>query len=216
MFITHIGHSCVLVESAGARVLVDPGVFSHGFEELTGLDAIVVTHAHVDHYDAERLPALLDANDGVRLVAEPEVATELVRVGLDAAPLHPGESTTLGGLELTAVGGVHALIHEEIPRIGNIGVLLSGEGEPSFFHPGDSYETLPDGVDVLGVPLSAPWTALRETVEFVRGVAPRIAVPIHDGTLSAPGRTIYLRNLTNLTPDVSLRDLSGAGRVEVS
>ena len=37
MDITHLGHSCLLVESAGTRVLLDPGTFSHGFEELTGL-----------------------------------------------------------------------------------------------------------------------------------------------------------------------------------
>jgi L-ascorbate metabolism protein UlaG (beta-lactamase superfamily) len=217
MFITHIGHSCVLVESAGVRVLIDPGTFSHGFEELTGLDAIVVTHAHPDHYDAERLPALLDANDGVRLVAEPEVAAELEHVGLDAAPLHPGGSTALGGLQITAVGGVHALIHEDVPRIGNIGVTFSAEGEPTFFHPGDSYDAVPAGVDVLAFPLSAPWAALRETVDFVRAVSPRIAVPIHDATVSGVGRGLYLRNVGNLAPEATrTQDLAGAGRTELS
>jgi L-ascorbate metabolism protein UlaG (beta-lactamase superfamily) len=212
MLITHIGHSCVLLETAGARVLLDPGAFTHGFEELTDLDAVLITHAHVDHYDAERLPALLDANDGVRLIAEPEVSAELKRVGLDADPLHPGESTGVADLTVTAAGGVHALIHEDIPRIGNVGLLFSADGEPTFFHPGDSYESVPGGVDVLGLPLSAPWTALRDTVEFLRAVAPKVAVPIHDATVSAVGRAIYLRNLAVLAPEgTQLRDLAGAG-----
>ena len=217
MLITHIGHSCVLLETGGARVLLDPGSLSHGFEELTGLDAVLVTHAHLDHYDAERLPVLLEANDGARLIAEPEVAAELTRVGLETAPLHPGESTSISDLTVTAVGGLHALIHEDLPRIGNVGLMFSGDGEPTFFHPGDSYETVPDGVDILGVPLSAPWAALRDTVSFLRAVAPRVAFPIHDATVSTIGRGLYLRNLGALSPDrTELRDLAGAGATSLT
>jgi L-ascorbate metabolism protein UlaG (beta-lactamase superfamily) len=212
MFITHIGHSCLLIETGGARVLVDPGMFTRGFEELSGLDAVLITHAHLDHYDAERLPLVLEANDGAQLIAEPEVSAELKRIGLDVTPLHPGESAAVGELTVTAAGGVHALIHEDLPRIGNVGLLFAAEGEPTFFHPGDSYAAIPAGVDVLGVPLSAPWTALKETIAFVRAVAPKIAIPIHDGTLSAPGRAVYLRHLDSLSPEsTELRDLAGAG-----
>lgn len=217
MQLTHLGHACLLLETGGVRVLIDPGTFAHGFEELSGLDAVLITHAHPDHYDAERLPTLLEANDGARLVAEPEVAVELNRVGLEASPLHPGEAVTMGPLTVTASGGLHAVIHDDIPRIGNVGLLFAADGEPTFFHPGDSYESLPPGVDVLGVPLSAPWAALKETVEFVRAVAPRVAVPIHDGTLSAAGRGVYLRNLGLLAPEKSeVRDLAGAGAVAFS
>jgi len=212
MLITHVGHACLLLEAAGARVLVDPGAFTHGFEELTDLDAVLITHAHPDHYDAERLPVLLEANDGARLIAEPEVAAELRRVGLDAAPLHPGESTTLGDLTVSAVGGLHALIHEDVPQIGNVGLVLRADGEPTFFHPGDSYGSVPAGIDVLGIPLSAPWAALRDTVTFLRAVAPRVAFPIHDATVSTIGRGLYLRNLGSLGPEATqLRDLAGAG-----
>src|SRR5689334_19947363 len=71
MRITHLGHACLLVESDDVRVLVDPGTFSRGFEQLTDLDAIVVTHQHPDHVDVERLPQLLEANDAALLLAEP-------------------------------------------------------------------------------------------------------------------------------------------------
>ena len=217
MRLTHIGHACLLLEVDGVRVLIDPGAFTHGFEELTGLDAVLVTHAHIDHYDTERLPTLLEANDGARLIAEPEVAVELNRVGLEATPLHPGESTAIGGLTVTATGGLHAVIHDDIPRIGNVGLVVTADGEPTFFHPGDSYESAPPGIDVLGVPLSAPWAALKETVEFVRAVAPRIAVPIHDGLLNPTGRGVYLRNLGLLGPErTEVRDLAGAGAAGLS
>lgn len=214
MRLTHIGHACLLLETGGVRVLIDPGTFTHGFEELTGLDAVLITHAHPDHYDAERLPTLLEANDGARLLAEPEVAVELRRVGLEASALHPGESAEVGTLTVTASGGLHAVIHDDIPRIGNVGMLFAADGEPTFFHPGDSYESLPESVDVLGVPLAAPWAALKETVDFVRAIAPRVIMPIHDAIVSPIGRGVYLRNLGLLAPEkTELRDLAGAGAV---
>jgi L-ascorbate metabolism protein UlaG (beta-lactamase superfamily) len=201
--LTRYGHSCLLVEAAGARILVDPGAFSHGFEELTGLDAVLVTHQHPDHIDAERLPLLLEANDGARLVAEPEIAAQLRESGFDATALHPGESVSLAGATVTGAGGEHAEIHADIPLVGNVGMLVSGEGEPTLFHPGDSYGATPDGVDVLAIPLTAPWARVGMTVDFARAVGAPALVPIHDAVVSPEGRGIYVRVLSGLLPEAS-------------
>ncbi|WP_245885307.1 MBL fold metallo-hydrolase [Kineococcus rhizosphaerae] len=209
MRVTHFGHSCLLVETGAARVLLDPGTLSHGFEELEGLDAILVTHSHPDHVDLERLPTLLEANDGVLLRAEPATAASLAESGLDAAPVHPGESFPVAGATVTAAGGRHAVIHADVPRIGNVGLLVSAEGEPTLFHPGDSYEAVPGGVDVLAVPVNAPWAALKETVDFVRAVGAPVGVPIHDGLLAAPGRAIYGNQVRSLG-GLDLREFDGA------
>jgi L-ascorbate metabolism protein UlaG (beta-lactamase superfamily) len=216
MRITHVGHACVLVETAGARVLLDPGTFATGWWTLTDLDAVLVTHAHPDHVDEERLPLLLEANPSVRLLAEPELAAEMGKVGWDAGALHPGEEVEVAGVGLRAVGGQHAVIHEEIPRIGNVGFVLSGAGEPVLFHPGDSYDTAPDGVDVLALPLSAPWAKFSETASFLRAVAPGMAFPVHDALLSPQGREVYLRQTRALAPEgTDVRDLAGAGATEL-
>jgi len=210
MRVTHLGHSCLLVEAAGARVLLDPGTLSHGFEELSDLDAVIITHQHVDHLDAERLPLVLESNDRAVVLAEPEVAVELTRVGIDAVPLHPGESRPLAGMVAAGVGGRHAVIHPEIPRVGNVGVLLSAVGEPTLFHPGDAVDVVPAGVDVLALPVSAPWAALRECAEFLRATGPSRWFPLHDGLLGPAGRAVYLRLLTGLAPEGSrMLDLSG-------
>jgi L-ascorbate metabolism protein UlaG (beta-lactamase superfamily) len=77
MQLTHFGHSCVLADFGHTTVLFDPGNFSHGFEGITGLSAIVITHQHPDHVDQERLPALLDANPGAALYADPQTTEQL-------------------------------------------------------------------------------------------------------------------------------------------
>ncbi len=214
MEITHLGHSCVLVEVAGARLLVDPGSFSSGFEELTGLDAVLITHAHPDHVDAERLPQLLEANDGAALITEPALAAQLSEMG--ARAMHPGETFEAGGATVEALGGEHALIHPDVPRIGNVGLLVRAQGEPTLLHPGDSYAAVPDGVDVLALPLNAPWAASAQTADFLRAVAPPVAFAVHDALLSAAGRGVYLKNITGLAPEgTRLVDTGGSGLVEL-
>src|SRR5262249_4661058 len=144
------------------------------------------------------------------------------KVGLDARPLHAGEKVSVGAAGIQAVGGTHALIHADIPRVGNVGLVVSADGEPTLFHPGDCYDAVPDdgeapgGGDILALPLSAPWAALKETVEFVRAVHPRTAVPIHDALLSATGRALYLRVTGGLTDGTEIRDLADAGRTQLS
>ncbi len=198
MRVTHLGHACLLVETADRRVLIDPGSFSHGFEHLEGLDAILVTHNHVDHFDPERVATLVRANPSTPVHTDPLTAQKLREEGLDAVPTRQGEPFEVGDVTVTPVGELHAFNHEALPRIPNVGLVLRADGEPSLFHPGDAYDAEPGPVDVLAHPLNAPWAASRDSIAFVGRIAPKVFIPIHDALLSAVGRDMYATHVRNL------------------
>src|SRR5664280_2852218 len=129
MRITHLGHACLLVETSGQRILLDPGAFSPGIVDVTGLDVIVVTHQHADHVDLQRLPTVLENNPQARLYAEPQAAAVMEDAGIASEYTVSGKTLTFGQVQVTAVGEKHALINEALPRIGNLGVVLRSEGE---------------------------------------------------------------------------------------
>ena len=208
MQITHLGHSAVLVEVGGTRILIDPGNFSDEWHSLTDLDVILVTHLHPDHVDPEHAPALVRANPQARVLVEPGV---LSAVPLDRAePITADTSLALGGVSVAAVGGLHAVIHPDIARIGNVGLVISAEGEPTCFHPGDSLAAVPAGVDVLAVPAYGPWAAMKETVDFAREVAAPQGFAIHDGLLNERGWSLVFHRVTEMTP-CALVDLRRKG-----
>ena len=211
MRISHLGHAAVLVETERARVLIDPGNFSDAWHGLTDLDAVLITHIHPDHADPEQLPGLVRSNPKARVHVEPSIA-DAAAAGkfpdLRAVPLPPGDQVVLGDLLIDAVGGQHAEIHRDIPRIGNVGFVVRSEGQPTLFHPGDSYATVVEGVDVLAMPAYGPWAAMKETVDFVRAVGALEGFPIHDELLSDRGRALVLNRVNEMT-GTRLLDLRG-------
>jgi len=194
MQLTHFGHSCLLASfpaenRENTTLLFDPGVFSHGFEGITGLSAILLTHQHPDHVDTSRLSALLDGNSDAALYADPQTAAQL---GDPWRAVNVGDEFTVGELRVRGVGGVHAVIHPEIPLIDNISYLIGdGDHAARLMHPGDALHIPREPVDVLALPAAAPWMKISEGVEYLRAVNPNRAIPIHQGIVDPAAYNIY-------------------------
>jgi L-ascorbate metabolism protein UlaG (beta-lactamase superfamily) len=191
MQLTHYGHACVLVDTGAARILLDPGAFSTGFEALSGLDAILVTHQHADHVVPDRLDDLRRTNPSARLIVDSQTAAQL---SVDAETVTPGETLSVAGATVEVLGGDHAVIHPDIPTIRNNAYLVDG----SLLHPGDSYTPVDRPIDTLLLPTGAPWLKVGDAVDYLRTVAPRRAVPIHEAVLANPA--LHYGLFTTLAP----------------
>jgi L-ascorbate metabolism protein UlaG (beta-lactamase superfamily) len=213
MRLTKLGHSCLLVEEGGARLLLDPGTLSGGFEELEGLSAVLFTHQHADHLDQARLRGLQDRNPQARVISDQGSAEPLGQAGVEVEVVADGQELDVGGVGVRVAGRDHAVIHPDIPVVPNVGYLVGGR----LFHPGDAFTEPGQPVEVLAVPAAAPWLKLSEPIDYLRAVRPKVAVPVHDQVLSDAGRSIHYRQLEQLggKSGTALRSLDDGAPAEL-
>ena len=183
MRLTKHGHSCVRFDDGERSLVIDPGVFSDVDAALDGVQAVLITHEHPDHIDADRLAAALTRDPRLRVWAPASVAASLARFGEQVVTSAPGEQFDAAGFDVRTFGGQHALIHLSVPTVANLGYLVEADGA-AVFHPGDSLELAPVAADVLLLPISAPWSKVSEVIDYAVGMrAPRL-LPIHDGIVN--------------------------------
>ena len=199
MRITKFGHSCIRLEYDGKVVVVDPGMFTDP-EAVDGADAVVITHEHPDHY----LPDHLARTDAAVFTID-AVATKIREDAPDIADrltvVSPGDEFD-PGIPAVSVGELHAVIHPDLPRFYNSGYLFT-LGDTTVFHPGDAL-TLPEQpVDVLCVPVCAPWMRAAEGIDFARAVAAPRNLAIHDRIYSEAGLRIVDGQYGLLLPETS-------------
>lgn len=191
MRVTKYEHAALRVENAGKALLIDPGGFTSPIDDVHGLVGVVITHEHPDHWTPEHLDRILKSVPDVPIFGPEGLAR--AAAGYDITVVKPGDTVALDPFTLEFFGGEHAVIHESVPVIDNVGVLVDG----SFYYPGDSY-AVPKGEDVklLAAPIGAPWLKIGEAMDFVLAVKPRRAFGTHDMVLSQIGKEFGRARLT--------------------
>ena len=186
MKITKYEQSCLDVTAGSSRLIIDPGSFLATIPDATGIDAIVFTHEHTDHFSPDRVRDLLDSSPDARLFGPSGVANVASAAEITVEVVHAGDTVEVGDLSLAFFGGVHNEIHSSIPLIDNLGVLVDGR----LYYGGDSYSVPDVAVEILAAPVGAPWLKIGEAMDYVLAVAPRLAFPVHDMTLSVAGKEL--------------------------
>jgi L-ascorbate metabolism protein UlaG (beta-lactamase superfamily) len=239
---SYVGHSTLLLEVGGARILTDP-VLGRGIghirrrvrepsiESLLPLDAVLVSHAHHDHLHPRSLrraardcPVLAPRGRG-RLLRRSGVR-EVIEV--DA-----GDRVSVAGIPIEAVPAVHDGRRYPVGRArAALGFLI--EGPVRIYFAGDTdvfpeMETLAGRVDVAALPVwgwgrrvPAGHLNPERAAQATALIRPRVAIPIHWGTLVAIGSQRVMDPLepprafadavARCAPDVEVRILMPAER----
>lgn len=184
MELTKYEHACFVVEKEGASLVVDPGAFTTDFTIPESVVAVIITHAHGDHFDKTQLADIIAKNPTALIIGPQEVTSQLGMY--ETRTVHGGDSFTVSGFDLDFYGDDHAVIHPDVPIVQNVGVLI----EDRVYYPGDSF-TIPDkSVDTLALPIGAPWLKIEEAIEFMKAIGARATFPTHDAILSIIGKQI--------------------------
>jgi L-ascorbate 6-phosphate lactonase len=148
--LTWLGQAGFLLETGGARLLIDPFFSEHEGRlfppppiDVHGadIDRVLVTHEHLDHLDPESLRGIAARSPALEVVA-PEPLRDMV-AELPFHGVRPGDRLDLPGrVVLRVVSAVHA-VH---PRDGYsqggdpprfVGYVLEAEGT-AIYHAGDT------------------------------------------------------------------------------
>lgn len=212
--VTYVGHATVLAELDGVRLITDPVLRArigllrrHGAPPAPGvtddLDAVLISHLHHDHAD---LPSLRRIDRNVPVLAAPGSGKLLERQGFVAvSELAPGSSSRVGEVVVTATEAKHPGGGRFERRSEAVGFLLTGRQRRIYFA-GDT--DLFDGMAGLGGELDLALLPIwgwgpslgpghldpERAARAAALLSPRIAVPIHWGTL-------YPLGLARLRPD---------------
>jgi len=181
--LTKFTHSCVRLDAPGRALVIDPGVFSETESALSGVDAVLVTHEHPDHIDAGAIRAAAGRSPDLRVWCPAPVAEQLSDLGDRVTTLEPGERVDVAGFQVRTFGGQHALIHPSIPVVANLAYLV----DDAVYHPGDSFAVPEVEVEMLLLPIHAPWSKAAEVLDFMISVRASVVHQIHDGLLNQRG-----------------------------
>jgi L-ascorbate metabolism protein UlaG (beta-lactamase superfamily) len=230
--LTWLGHSTVVIEVDGTRLVTDPVLRSrvwHLRREavdpglLRGVEGILVSHVHFDHLDHSSLRHF----DPSLPVVVPRGAGRLLRRWgfVRVREVDAGDELEVGGLALRVTYAEHGSSRWPLtPRSSSLGYVA--DGSTSVYFAGDTdlfagmAELGPVSVAVLpisgwGPRLPAGHLDPDRAAEALRLLQPKIAVPVHWGTFRTPfgpppddrPAREFVRAAAELAPDTEVRVL---------
>ena len=182
MKITKFGHACLLVEEQGVRFLIDPGNYSAEQNYVENIDVVLITHEHQDHVFMDSLKEILKNNTKAKVITNTAVGELLKKEDLSFTVLEDGQSVNERGVLVEAFGNDHALIYKGIHVAQNTGYFIGNK----FFYPGDAFTNPGKHIEILALPVVAPWMAVKEGIDYALTLKPEICLPVHDGILKNP------------------------------
>jgi L-ascorbate metabolism protein UlaG (beta-lactamase superfamily) len=194
MHLTYLGHSCFLVRTPKATLLLDPFLTGNPLAsaraEDIACDYILCSHGHDDHIgDA----AAISKRCGAPIICNFEIGEYLNAQGLKTAALNPGGGADFpfGRVKFTIAHHSSSLVEAggKITYLGTPCGMLIHAGGKSLYHAGDTALFLDmqligrGGLDAALIPIGDRFTmGPEDALEALDLLRPKVAVPMHYNT----------------------------------
>lgn len=237
-----VGHATAVIDVDGVRVVTDPLLRSYAGPLMRhavpverdwwdGVDVVVLSHLHHDHVD---VPSLHSLPASTRVLAPRGAAPVLRRAGrLDVVEVVPGQRVDVGAVTVEVTPARHDDRRWRGPWgavAAPVGYLIEGSTQVYFAGDTDAFPemaALAGRIDVALLPVGGWGVTLgeghldpRRAAESLRVLQPRVAVPVHWGTLRPLGLRrvrpelfdqpgpLFRQHAAELAPDVTVAVLA--------
>lgn len=221
--LTYIGHATTLIELDGIRLLTDPilrkrvGHLNHRHMPLDptlyqNVDAVIISHLHFDHLD---LPSIKLLPADTPLIV-PQGAGKLLRKFKNVAEISLDDTFSIGQVTLQATYAHHPRERYPFgPTADCLGFIIQGDYCIYFAGDTDIFPEMIDLVDELDVALLPVWgwgprlgpghMTPHRAAEALKLLTPRLAIPIHWGSLHPWGMGWFNPGFLNDPPHIFVR-----------
>ncbi len=169
--------------------MTDPGAPSYSGTPTAEKDisAVLITHEHQDHVHIETLKGILKHNPTAQVITNTSVGTVLAEAEIPFTLVEEGQSIDIAGVVVSGFGNTHAEIYHQFGQVQNTGYMID-----TLCYPGDAFHYPDREVDILALPVSAPWLKIKDAIEYAKHIRPRIVFPVHDGFIKEFFTPIYV------------------------
>lgn len=200
MKITKYPQSCLLVETKGKKILIDPGTLKYKeeyFDAWNSVDIILITHKHIDHCNTEILEKI---NNNIKIYSTQEVqdANKTLNINI----IKENDIIELDDIKVEVVHAVHGyqpLLKGEKEIYENVGYIID-DGENRLYTTSDTICFKNDyKADILCVPVTGYGLTMSafEAALYAKEVGATLTIPIHMDNPAFPPDYKFIEEMFN-------------------
>lgn len=197
MKITKYPQSCLLIETKGKKILIDPGILKYKdeyFNIWNNVDIILITHKHPDHCNTAVLEKL-DKSILIYSTKEVKDANESLSINI----IKENEILKLGDITIEVVHAIHGyqplLKGKEINE--NVGYIID-DGENRLYTTSDTICFKNDyKANILCVPITGHGLTMSafEAALYAKEVGANVTIPVHMDNPAFPPDLNYFKEM---------------------